>query len=107
MKKMYKMLTRSMMKMKNNYVMIQEIPEEDNVSPSGIILSSTRADRNRRAVVVNAGNSKDLEDGDIVIKNLGKGTIMNLNDEEYEIINESQLMAAIKNIPTDAETQTD
>lgn len=101
------MLTRSMMKMKNNYVMIQEIPEEDVLSPTGIILSSTRADRNRRAVVINSGTSTDLEDGDTVIKNLGKGTIMNLNDEDYEIINESQLMAVIKNIPTDAETQTD
>lgn len=90
--------------MKNNYVMIQQIPEEDVVSPSGIILSSTRADMNRRAVVVNSGNSKDLNDGDIVIKNLGKGTIMNLNGEDYEIINESQLMAGIKNIPANAET---
>lgn len=106
MKKMYKMSTRSMMKMKNNYVMIQEIPEEDIVSSSGIILSSTRADMNRRAVVVNSGTSTDLDEGDIVIKNLGKGTIMNLNGEDYEIINETQLMAAIKNMPTDAETQT-
>ena len=104
MKKMYKMSTRSMMKMKNNYVMIQEIPEEDHISPSGIVLSSTRADRNRRAVVVNAGTSTELEDGDIVLKNLGKGTIMNLNGEDYEIINETQLMAAIKNMPADAET---
>jgi co-chaperonin GroES (HSP10) len=98
------MSTRFMMKMKNNYVMIQEITEEDHVSPSGIILSSTRADRNRRAVVVNAGTSTELEEGDIVLKNLGKGTTMNLNGEDYEIINESQLIAGIKKITTDAET---
>jgi len=53
---------------------------------------------NRKAIVILAGENEDgIVTGDIVVKNLGKGTIMNINDVDYEMINISQLMAVIKN----------
>lgn len=89
------MLTH-LMKMKNNYVVIQELPEE-TITKTGIYLTPNPA-MNRKAVVILAGENEDgIESGDIVVKNLGKGTVMNINDVDYELINISQLMAVIKN----------
>ncbi len=89
------MLTH-LMKTKNNYVVIQELPEE-NVTKTGIYLTPNPA-MNRKAIVILAGENEDgIVTGDIVVKNLGKGTIMNINDVDYELINISQLMAVIKN----------
>jgi co-chaperonin GroES (HSP10) len=84
------------MKTKNNYVVIQELPEED-ITKSGIYLTPNPV-MNRKAIVILAGENEDgIVTGDIVVKNLGKGTIMNINDVDYEMINISQLMAVIKN----------
>ena len=53
---------------------------------------------NRKGLVINSGSSEDISNGDIILKNLGKGTVMKLDDEWYEYLHISQILAVIKKI---------
>tara|TARA_R110001592_G_scaffold155797_2_gene385795 strand:+ start:279 stop:530 length:252 start_codon:yes stop_codon:yes gene_type:complete len=80
--------------MKNNYLLIQEIEQEESKTASGIIIPAEK--HNRKATIINAGDCKDLEKGDVILKNIGKGTMVTLNDTEFEVIHINQLIAVIK-----------
>ena len=82
------------MKMKNNYLLIQEIEQKETKTSSGIIIPVEK--HNRKATVINAGTNKDLNAGDVILKNMGKGTMVTLNDTEFEVIHVNQLIAVIK-----------
>ena len=82
------------MKMKNNYLLIQEIEQEETKTASGIIIPVEK--HNRKAKIINAGDCEDLEKGDVILKNMGKGTMVTLNDTEFEVIHVNQLIAVIK-----------
>ena len=80
--------------MKNNYLLIQEIEQEETKTASGIIIPVEK--HNRKAKIINAGDCEDLEKGDVILKNMGKGTMLTLNDTEFEVIHINQIIAIIK-----------
>jgi len=82
------------MKMKNNYLLIQEVKQVEQKTESGIIIPAEKF--NRRARVVNPGDSDVLKKGDIIFKNMGKGTILTLDDIEFEVIHINQIIAVVE-----------
>jgi co-chaperonin GroES (HSP10) len=80
--------------MKNNYVLVKEIDEE-TVTEGGIIIPSNST-RNRKALVIEAGNCDQVQNGDTVLKNLGKGTMMTINNETFEMIHINHIMCVVK-----------
>jgi len=83
------------LKMKNDCLLIQEIEQEEATTAAGIIIPADKY--NRRAIVINPGDAKHLKAGDVILKNIGKGTVYNLNDEEFEIIHIGEALAVIEN----------
>ena len=86
------------MKMKNDYLLIQEIEQKEITTPSGLIIPPPK--HNRKARVIESG-SDQVKPGDVVLKNMGKGTRITLNDVEFETIHINQIFAIIEE---DAET---
>jgi co-chaperonin GroES (HSP10) len=82
------------MKMKNDYLLIQEIKQQETTTASGIIIPVEK--HNRKAKVINAGDSTDLKAGDVILKNMGKGTMVTLNNVEFEVIHINQILAKIE-----------
>jgi co-chaperonin GroES (HSP10) len=76
--------------MKNNFILIKDIKQEELKSNSGIILTIEKYNRN--AVVIKS-LSHDIKEGDIVIKNIGTGTLFSIDGEDYEILHESNILA--------------
>jgi co-chaperonin GroES (HSP10) len=83
------------MKMKNNYLLIQEIEQEETKTASGIIIPVEK--HNRKAKVINAGDNKDLIAGDVILKNMGKGTVVTLDGVEFEVLHINQIIAVLDN----------
>jgi len=82
------------MKMKNDYLLIQEIEQKETTTASGIIIPVEK--HNRKAKVINAGGAEHLKAGDVILKNMGKGTMVTLNDTEFEVIHINQIIAVIE-----------
>ena len=81
------------MKMKNDYLLIQEIEQKEIVTPSGLIIPPPQ--HNRRAKVIETG-SEQVKQGDTILKNMGKGTAVTLNDIKFEVIHINQIFAVIE-----------
>ncbi len=81
------------MKMKNDYLLIQEIEQKEITTPSGLIIPPPK--HNRHARVIETG-SDEIKVGDVILKNMGKGTIVTLNDTEFEVIHINQIFALIE-----------
>ena len=81
------------MKMKNDYLLIQEIEQQETKTESGLIIPIEK--HNRQAKIINAGNTEYLKDGDVILKNMGKGTMLTLNDIEFEVIHVNQIIAVL------------
>lgn len=79
-------------KMKNNYILIKDIEER---KAEGIILPSKKW--NRTARVLAAGNNKQVSKGDIIIKNVGKGTPMTINGIKMEMIHINHIILKLEN----------
>ena len=82
------------MEMKNNYLLVQEIEQQERTTASGIIMSTEKY--NRKVKIINSGNNKDLKEGDVILKNIGLGTIVTLDNVEFEIIHTNQLIAILE-----------
>jgi co-chaperonin GroES (HSP10) len=82
------------MKMKNDYLLIQEIEQKETTTASGLIIPVEKY--NRKATVINSGNIEHLKDGDVILKNMGKGTMITLNDTEFEVIHVNQIIALVE-----------
>ena len=82
------------MKMKNNYLLIQEIEQQEQTTSAGIIIPVDKY--NRKARVINAGDSDHIKEGDVILKNIGLGTIVTLDNVEFEIIHTNQLIAILE-----------
>ena len=82
------------MKMKNNYLLIQEIEQQEQKTSSGIIIPKEK--HNRKARVINAGEAEHSKEGDVILKNIGNGTITTLDDIEYEIIHINEIIAILE-----------
>tara|TARA_R110002049_G_scaffold139581_1_gene300322 strand:+ start:68 stop:319 length:252 start_codon:yes stop_codon:yes gene_type:complete len=80
--------------MKNDYLLIQEIEQQETKTESGLIIPIEK--HNRQAKIINAGNTEYLKDGDVILKNMGKGTMLTLNDIEFEVIHINQIIAIIE-----------
>lgn len=78
--------------MKNNYVLVKEIIEE-NITKSGIIIPTEKY--NRMAKVIKSG-CDSVKENDTIIKTIGKGTTYTFEDEEYEILHENHILAVIE-----------
>ena len=82
-----------LMEMKNNYLLVQEIEQQERTTASGIIMANEKY--NRKVKIINPGNNKDLKEGDVVLKNMGKGTIVRLDNVEFELIHITDLIAIL------------
>ena len=80
--------------MKNNYLLVQEIEQQEQKTSSGIIIPVEKY--NRKATVIKVGNTKHIKEGDTILKNMGKGTMLTLNDIEFEVIHINQIIAIIE-----------
>ena len=80
--------------MKNDYLLIQEIEQQETKTESGLIIPIEK--HNRQAKIINAGNTEYLKDGDVILKNMGKGTMLTLNDIEFEVIHINQIIAVVE-----------
>ena len=82
------------MKMKNDYLLIQEIDDKETTTPSGLRIPPPKY--NRKAKVIETGTDQ-VKKGDVILKNMGKGTMVTLNDTEFEVIHINQIFALIEN----------
>ena len=73
------------MEMKNNYLLVQEIEQQESNNRQSVLLCLNEK-HNRKAKIINPGNNKDLKEGDVVLKNMGKGTMVKLDNVEHELI---------------------
>jgi len=80
--------------MKNDYLLIQEIEQQETKTASGIIIPVEK--HNRQARIINAGDAEYLTAGDVILKNMGKGTMLTLNDTEFEVIHINQIIAVVE-----------
>tara|TARA_R100001443_G_C3344474_1_gene175260 strand:+ start:65 stop:313 length:249 start_codon:yes stop_codon:yes gene_type:complete len=79
--------------MKNDYLLIQEIEQKETTTPSGLIIPPPK--HNRKARVIETG-SDQVKQGDVILKNMGKGTNVTLNDVKFEVIHINQIFAVIE-----------
>ena len=78
--------------MKNNYILVEEIPQE-TVTSGGIIIPEEKY--NRKAKVLRSDNDQ-VKEGDMVIKTIGKGTEYTLNGKKVEILHLNHILAVIE-----------
>jgi co-chaperonin GroES (HSP10) len=80
------------MKMKNDFVLVREVSTE-KTTPSGILLPPEKW--KRKAVVVKTCEGSPLQEGDLVLRNVGRGTTIQVGDEELEAIHQDWIMAIL------------
>jgi co-chaperonin GroES (HSP10) len=82
------------MKMKNKYLLIQEIEQQEHTTQGGIIIPTEKY--NRKAIVINAGDSEHIKAGDVILKNIGLGTTVTLDNVEFEILHAKNIIAILE-----------
>jgi len=81
------------MKMKNNYLLIEDIVEQK--TNSGLWIPPDP--KNRKAKVLEiAEGEEDIEVGDVVLKAIGKGTSVRIDGKWLEAIHKGHLLAVLK-----------
>lgn len=80
------------MKMKNNYVLIEEIPQE-TVTPGGIIIPKEKYNRVARVL---CSENDQVKEGDTIIKTIGNGTEYTLGGKKVEILHLNHILAVIE-----------
>lgn len=88
---MNKEIQNPKIKMLNGYIMIKDMPSEDIITKTGIIIPKDKYQR--IAEVCSVGEDSKFQVGDIVIKPIGKTTPVKIDDVEYECIRESFIFA--------------
>lgn len=81
------------MKMKNNYVLIKEIKEEQ-ISKGGLLLPNDWNTK-RKALVIEIEDNDQIKRGDIILREHGKSTEIEINGETLEIIHLNNIMMVI------------
>jgi|TARA_R100000093_G_scaffold44795_2_gene23187 co-chaperonin GroES (HSP10) len=82
------------MKMKNDYLLIEDIVEQK--TNSGLWIPPDP--KNRKAKVLEiADGEEDIEVGDVVLKGIGKGTSVRIDGKWLEAIHKNNLLAVLKN----------
>jgi co-chaperonin GroES (HSP10) len=81
------------MKMKNNYLLIEDIVEQK--TNSGLWIPPDP--KNRKAKVLEiAEGEEDIEVGDVVLKGIGRGTSIRIDGKWLEAIHKNNLLAVLK-----------
>ena len=81
------------MKMKNNYVLLEEVTQER--TPSGIWLPQNKHNRVAKVLAVDESD-KDISVGDTVLKLIGKGTEIRMEGKYVEAVHRNNILAVTK-----------
>lgn len=87
------------MKMKNSYILTQEIEQTEKKTKSGLIIPVEKY--NRVALVMEAADGLEVKKGDKIIKTIGKGTEYTLDGNKFEIVHINHILAVIKEDATE------
>lgn len=87
------------MKMKNDYILTQEIEQGERVTDSGLIIPEEKY--NRKALVIEAAEGLEVKKGDKIIKTIGKGTEYILDGNKFEILHINHVLAVIEDNATE------
>lgn len=82
------------MKMKNSYILTQEIVKGERRTDSGLILHDEKY--NRVALVIEAADDLEVKKGDKIVKTIGKGTEYTLDGDKFEILHINHVLAVIE-----------
>jgi co-chaperonin GroES (HSP10) len=88
------MSTAMKMKMKNDYILTQEIKQTERKTESGLIIPGETY--NRHALVVEVANGLEVKKGDKIIKTIGKGTEYTFEGDKFEILHINHILAVIE-----------
>ena len=84
--------TMILMEMTNDFVLLKELPRETKTE-SGILIALDKW--GRRCTVVSSSEECQLNIGDTVLRNVGKGTSIELDGEEFEILHTDWIMGIL------------
>ena len=82
------------MKMKNDYILTQEIVQGERRTDSGLIIPEEKY--NRIALVIEASNNLEVKKGDKIVKTIGKGTEYTFEGDKFEILHINHVLAVIE-----------
>mgnify|MGYP001567394519 CR=1 FL=1 len=82
------------MKMKNSYILTQEVINTERKTDSGLILPDEKY--NRIALVIEAADDLEVKKGDKIVKTIGKGTEYTLDGDKFEILHINHILAVIE-----------
>ena len=82
------------MKMKNDYILTQEIEQRERITDSGLIIPGEKY--NRIALVIEASDNLEIKKGDKIVKTIGKGTEYTLDGDKFEILHINHVLAVIE-----------
>ena len=86
------------MKMKNDYILVEEIPQE-KITSGGIYIPEEKY--NRQALVIEAADGLEIKKGDRIIKTIGKGTDYTFDGKKFEILHINHILAVIEEDATE------
>ncbi len=87
------------MKMKNSYILTQEIEQGERRTDSGLIIPEEKY--NRVALVIEAANNLEVKKGDKIVKTIGKGTEYTFDGNKFEILHINHVLAVIEEDATE------
>ena len=82
------------MKMKNSYLLTQEVTQKERTTDTGIIIPEEKY--NRVSLVIEASDDLEVKKGDKIVKTIGKGTEYTFNGEKFEILHVNHILAVIE-----------
>ena len=82
------------MKMKNDYILTQEIEQSERITESGLIIPEEKY--NRVALVIEAPDNLEVKKGDKIVKTIGKGTEYTFEGDKFEILHINHILAVIE-----------
>jgi len=82
------------MKMKNDYILTQEIVQGERRTDSGLIIPEEKY--NRVALVIEAADNLEVKKGDQIVKTIGKGTEYTFEGDKFEILHINHVLAVIE-----------
>jgi co-chaperonin GroES (HSP10) len=82
------------MKMKNSYILTQEVIQAEKRTDGGLIIPEEKY--NRVALVIEAAENLEVKKGDKIVKTIGKGTEYTFEGSKFEILHINHILAVIE-----------
>lgn len=82
------------MKMKNNFILTQEVIQPEKRTEGGLIIPNEKY--NRLALVIEVADGLEVKKGDKIVKTIGKGTEYTLDGDKFEILHINHILAVIE-----------